>query len=112
MRNPLPFALALALLALSGCTSDGGGGTGDEDGTPTDDPAAPPAGSAPQVHDGSGTIAAGVGNDQAGSFTFGAGGALFAVPASATLMFVELAWDSPALALDLCVHAPADGDLQ
>lgn len=111
MRSLLPWTLAFALLALPGCMSDGGEEDGGDVPTDPSDPN-PPAGASPVVHDGSGSVTAGVGNDQAGSFYFGAGGAAFNVPVNATLMFIELAWDSPALSFDLCVHAPADGDIQ
>lgn len=104
---------ALLLTAAAGCLSDDSpsGKAGDGTGTgPADDATHGPG--APKVIDGSGAVTAGAGNDLAGSFTLGAGGADFSVPADATLMFIELSWDSPALSFDLCIHAPADGDIQ
>ena len=108
MRALLPWMIAFAVLAVPGCLSDGGG----SDDATTDDPTNPPVGAEPTVIDGSGSVTAGVGSDMAGSFYLGGGGADFSVPQNASLMFVELAWDSPALSFDLCIHAPADGDIQ
>jgi hypothetical protein len=109
MRSLLPWTVAFALLALPGCLSDGG----DDDGAGTPDPddPDPPLGAEPKVFDGSGTIQAGAGTPVI-SFVNGATGAEFTVPANATLLFVELAWSSAAVALDLCIHAPSDGDTQ
>lgn len=108
MRSVLALAFTL-VLALSGCLSgsNDGGANGDLPGPDLDgDGKADPI-----VHDGSGSVQAGGGTPVI-SFTNGAGGAEFTVPDNATLLFIELAWDSPAVALDLCIHAPADGDTQ
>ena len=97
--------LAVGLL-LSGCMSSPGGEpapipaeTVDADGDGRADP---------QVLDGSGTIEAGAGTPVV-SFNTGGAGAEFAVSANVTLLFAELSWSSPIVALDLCVHAPSDG---
>lgn len=103
------LVLALSMVALAGCLSDSGDKTtkGDLPGPDLDgDGKADPV-----VHDGSGTVTAGAGTP-AVSFTNGAGGAEFTVNENVTLVFVELAWDSPVVALDLCIHAPADGTTQ
>ena len=100
------LAAAIAALLLSGCTS-----------SPGDDPAQLPSETVdadgdgradPQVIDGSGTIEAGAGTPVV-SFNTGGSAAEFTVSDNVTLLFAELAWSSPIVALDLCVHAPSDG---
>lgn len=101
--------VVVSLVALSGCLS---GSSGNDDGGGLLGPDLDGDGKAdPVVHDGSGMVTAGAGTPVI-SFTNGAGGSEFSVPANATLLYVELAWDSPVVALDLCIHAPADGDTQ
>ena len=107
MRDLLPWTLAFALLALPGCLSDGG--ADDDSGTSDPNDPDPPMGAGPKVIDSSGLITAGAGNEFTGSVRLGTASPEFSVPENATLLFVELAWDSPAVALDLCVHAPSDG---
>ena len=106
MREPLALLAAL-LLALSGCMSsstDDGQSALPSDATDADGDGA----ADPKVVDGSGTIQAGAGTPVL-SFNNGGGSADFAVTGNVTLLHAELAWSSPIVALDLCVHAPSDG---
>ena len=106
MRKPLALLAAL-LAALSGCMS--GAGDDDQSAIPSDTTDADGDGVAdPKVVDGSGTIMAGAGTPVL-SFNNGGGSADFAVSANVTLLYAELSWSSPIVALDLCVHAPSDG---
>lgn len=104
----IPVALA-SVLAMAGCLSNSVGKDGasglpgpDLDGDGKADPV---------VYDGSGTVMAGAGTP-VGSFTNGAGGVEFSVSQNVTLLYFELSWDSPIIALDLCIHAPSDGTTQ
>ncbi len=107
--RPLLALLAGLLLLLPGCVSS------DDDGaTPIPDDAVDADGDGkadPRVIDGSGTIAAGAGTPVV-STSNGGGSADFAVSANVTLLYAEMTWSSPIVALDLCIHAPSDGQTQ
>jgi hypothetical protein len=62
----------------------------------------------PVVYTASGTMTAGVGSNPGVSFSLGAPNASGAVKAGATLVYVEMKWDTP-FDLNLCVHLPASG---
>lgn len=105
MRALLPI-LAGLLLLLPGCVS-----SSDDDPTPIPSDATDADGDGqadPKVVDGSGTIQAGAGTPVV-STSSGGGSADFSVSANVTLLYAELEWSSPVVALDLCVHAPSDG---
>ncbi len=107
MRRILLF-LALPALFLSGCADSGkSSGSIDDDGTTdiTNSTLEPITASA------TGTIVAGAGTPVV-SFANGADALAFDVPDNATLLYVEMSWSSQVIALDLCVHAPADGFTQ
>ena len=109
MRALLPL-LAGLLLLLPGCVSssrDDGAGPIPSDATDADGDGR----ADPKVIDGSGTIQAGAGTPVI-STSSGATSADFAVSANVTLLYAEMEWSSPIIALDLCVHAPADGQTQ
>lgn len=102
----LRLAALAAFALLAGCSQ--APPPADSEPTVTDDVGVAMA-SEPKVLDGSGTITAGVGTP-ALSFQSGGVGAEFTVTGNVTLVYVEMAWESPAIALDLCIHAPSDGD--